>query len=190
MRFEHYINEEVVKIFKTEEEIDSLIKKNCKYYKSLGNFHFFRGIKQNSGGQFGENSVRQNRKSRGMTARSAKSVNKWLVKNGHTDRSKSMFAGSDPTRLYLFSQNIYEIFPIGKFNYTFIKVADINMFGKYDSEIRALKDYDMEGDPFNYLDNMNDIIITNKNMKEAYDKKYEIWFDCKSYYYKYFSSYG
>ena len=116
---------------------------------------------------------------------------KWDLKKIIDDRSKSIFAGSDPTRLFLFSKNIYEIFPIGKFNYTFIKVTDINMSGgKYDNEIMALKNYDMEGDPFDYLDNIDDVIKTNKGIKEAHDKKYEIWFDCKKYYYKFYESYG
>ena len=190
MRLKNYINEKVIQLIETEEEIDSLIQKNCKYYLSLGKFQFYRGIKQNSGGQYGKNSVRQDRRPRGMSGRSAKSMNNWLVKNGHTDRSKSVFAGSDNTRLFLFSKNIYEIFPIGKFNYTWIKVTDINMSGgNYDGEILALKNYDMEGDPYGYLDNMmKDIIVTNKGIKEAYDKKYEIWFDCKSYYYKFYQT--
>lgn len=183
MKFEQYLNE-VVKPIETKDEILKLIEKNCKYYLSLtknGEYKFYRGIKKIYV-KFGEKSVRQDRVPRGMEPKQAKILNDWLLKNGHIDRSKSVFANSDKTKLGLFSSMQYEIFPIGKFNYTYVKAFDINMTSnsEYKDAISAL----MYGKSYigNYEEEIKQAFVTNKGIKEAHDKKYEIWFDCKKYY--------
>jgi hypothetical protein len=63
----------------------------------------------------GTSSVRKDRNPRGMNIIVAERLNKWLVKNGHNDRSKSFMVTSGDPRLF---GDEFFVFPMGKFKYT------------------------------------------------------------------------
>ena len=182
MRLQQYLNENIT----TVEELNELIHKNCKYYLKLteGKYIFKRGM---SGGidTFGKKKVRQNRRPLGMEDRDFYKLNIWLDKNNHVRRDKAVIATNITSTRSQFGE-VYWMFPIGKFNYTWLKANDMN-----------ITDYSTGWDPTAVIEffrfgevraelmtgNFEDYFTTNKNIKIAYRKEFEIWFNCKEYYY-------
>ncbi len=117
-----------------------------------------------------------------------KALNQWLAKNGHADRSKSVSVTSDYETAAYFGQP-YWVFPIGKFKYTFVPSKDFNDDSVYwsgDSMVTYLKYYEAgELDQFNAMNEFdpNRAFTTNKGFVMAIKKQYEIWIQCKQYYY-------
>ena len=91
------------------------IQKECSYYLSLtGGKPFYKGMSKMLG-DFGKKKVRKDRKSLGMLSNEADGLNKWLVQNGHCDRSKSVIASSSRSHCSEFGSSVFAIYPIGKF---------------------------------------------------------------------------
>jgi len=187
-RLQTYLNEkDVILPVDHVNDIKKSIQDKCKPYLSLTkDMMFYRAMNTpNDNRQYaGIKLVRQDRKSRGMDKKGANNVNSWLEEHGHMRRDQSVFAVSDKTKLGLYgsSKGRYVIYPVGKFDYTYIKVGDMNLAGRseYGDAITALiRNIKMDL----HETQLKEMFVTNKNIKEAYNKKYEIWFRCKLYYY-------
>ena len=167
MRLLHFLNEDI-------NQLISFIERDCKYYLSLlkNKTPFYRGMIVNN--DYGKKQVRDDRKPRGMKQEVANNLNDWLKKNGHTTRNNSVISTSNIYDAINFGNgNVYFIYPIGRFNYSYVRSTDIN-----NNDNSGYKKYYIEE-----YKKLKDFIITNHNINEAYNKKYEIWFDCKEYYY-------
>ena len=131
--------------------------------------------------------VRKNRKPRGMDKLTFKKFNTWLLKNGHNKRDESFSVGN-PTKVNMsIFGPLYYVFPIGKFSYSWAETQDIN---KYDTRTGwgsltvdsffdpIVDDYHSELEkPF------EEYFYTDTGIKKAYDNGYELWINCKKYYY-------
>ena len=182
MRLQQYLNENIT----TVEELNELIHKNCKYYLKLteGKYIFKRGMSSDID-IFGKKKVRQNRRPRGMDKNIFGKLNTWLDQSNHVRRDKAVIATNIINNISQFGVT-YWIFPIGKFNYTWLKANDMN-----------ITDYSTEWDPTAVIEffrfgevrselmtgNFEDYFTTNKGIKIAYKNEYELWFSCKEYYY-------
>ncbi len=182
-KFINYLNEQEKLSLSV---INKSIHKDCKYYLSLvGNDLFTRGMKiKNS---IGKKRVRQDRTPSGMDRFTFWELNKWLEKNGHLKRDNVLIANSITQPNTWFGANHY-IFPIDKFSYTFIKVRDINTEDKRTGWSRfTVENYLSNPDVFDKESTLSSpfhtYFVTNKNIKIAHKNQYEIWFDCKEYYY-------
>lgn len=179
-----------------EESIDEFIKdiiKNCKYYISQLNRNqisvpFVRGISRSKlKSPFGKKSVRQDRKPLATKKEVFNEINDYFEEKGHARRDKSVIATSNYEWTKFFGVPTY-IFPIGKFNYTFVKTYDFNKLKYLDRAPQLLQDFmrnqikdeDKIDQALELLDNW---VVTNKKMHVPYEMGYEIWFDCKEYYY-------
>jgi hypothetical protein len=177
---------------------------DCKYYVSLLRKNdikepFYRGVhnyKQDTiiDTILYKKLVRKDRKPFGMLDDEAKRLNTWLIDHGHTDRSKSVMASSDQDAVDLFGTPLC-FWPIGKFNYTYCKTGDLNEPNNISRDIHWALNYlfmkltlndkkeDLEKE---WIDKANtyleDFFVTNGGIHKAYNGKYEIWFDCDSYY--------
>lgn len=196
---------------RTPYEIDDLwddIKKKCKPYLGLlkGKQPLFRGIHDVSGTRitttdmvFGIKKVRKNRISKGTPAKEFKLLNKWLEGNQHARRDRSISVTASQDTATFFGQNSW-IFPIGKFDYSWVRSPDMNHTNKntgYFVSKWDLNDPEKQAtiEEFLYayyagtLDirtkqaDLKHFVTTNKGFDEAYRKGYEIWIDCKEYYY-------
>ncbi len=196
MKFKQYLTENKSKL------INSLIQENCKPYLKLikGKTPLYRGMdyKNNIWGDIltGQKKVRTDRKPRSHTPlKYFKIINTWLEKNGHNRRDNTVICINDKTRLAMFGAP-YKIFPLGKISYTWVDSHDFNitdnssgwqsgMFN-YLPYIKAGKEAE---DRFNkdYKLKMSKPVIqyfhTDDNFDKGYNKKYEFWIKCKSYYY-------
>jgi len=206
MRLNKYVNESE----KSDEgikEVIKLIKNDCKpYLKTISNkTPFMRGIAKVKSSlkypdpgfirTYGLTHVRQDRM--GLSNRSNTKIdgvmffdllNKWLRENGHADRSKSISCTSDNGTAGYFGSPFF-IFPTGKFDYTYVKSPDFNedsLWWAADVMETYLK-YWARGDlrPFEAMNEFDPdrAFTTNKGINEAWKNGYEIWFQCKSYYY-------
>jgi len=221
MRLQQYIIDESRSVeIDNYYELTKMIHKDCKPYLSLlGNKKpLYRGMDEDI--DVGVKSVRQDRTPLGMYKIQANQLNKWLKKNGHVPRNKAVFATSNKHNVDLFGNTFY-IFPIGKFNYTFIKSKDINIedirtgwsddildimfpteagqnffnipdFIKhsykpsddcYSLSADVIRIGDLKGRMSCIENAFSKYFVTNKNFNEAYKEGYEIWFDCKKYYF-------
>lgn len=188
MRFGEYIKEAYRSMdIMTSMNASKRIHKDCKpYLKLLGKREpLRRGM--NEGSQYGsilfKKKVRKDRRARIGGANEAKFLNELLEKYGHIRRDKSVMANNRSTAT--FGQQYY-IFPIGKFNYTWVRAEDWNFSydktgwrkpgtGWRDSELEIEEDFKRQHD----MDN----IVTNKGFNTAHKMEYEIWMDCKEYYF-------
>jgi hypothetical protein len=185
------------------------IKKKCKPYLSLlkGKEPLFRGLhdisdskatfndeedvlvnKTDVGLGYGIKKVRKNRTPKGTNKKDFLLVNKWLDSHGHARRDQSISVTADKIQADYFGANSW-VFPIGKFDYSWVKSPDFNHSCNTTGYV--------PGDVFHYLrkfyagtldteskqGNLDFFITTNKGFEEAYKKDYEIWIDCKEYYY-------
>jgi len=220
MRLQQYIIDESRSVEIDNYELTKMIHKDCKPYLSLlGNKKpLYRGMREDI--DTGVKVVRQDRNSLGMLQSQADQLNKWLKKNGHVPRNKAVFVTSNKEDVDLFGNPFY-FFPIGKFNYTFVKSKDANMedvrtgwsddlleimfptsvgqhffnipdFIKYnykpsddcyDLGADVIRKGDLKGKMSCIENAIKNYFVTNKNFNEAYKKGYEIWFDCKKYYF-------
>jgi hypothetical protein len=124
-----------------------------------------------------------------MNAYTADIFNEWLEQEGHIRRDSAVIASSKPGPSTMFGMNNY-IFPIGKFNYTWVRAKDVNIndgkTGWYESAVENFL-IDPEGFDTDYKVKLpkpfHTYFTTNKGISEAYDNNYEIWFNCKAYYF-------
>jgi hypothetical protein len=127
-----------------------------------------------------------------MNSDTFKKLNKWLQDNNHVRRDKAVIAANIGDNIFqnMFGQ-VYYIFPIGKFNYTWLKSRDINMkdisSGWYEYAVDNFFIYGEKTFDSDYKINLNkpfkEYFTTNKGIEKAWKEYYEIWFDCKEYYY-------
>jgi hypothetical protein len=126
--------------------------------------------------------TREDRRPRAMPRKDFDELNKWLEENGHLRRDNTVIATSKED-IGLFGRPCW-FFPVGKFNYTFVKSKDINYSDAYASNAcrDIIKNWPVY--PLTKEENkiLNSNIITNKDIHTAYRKNYEIWFACKEYY--------
>jgi len=204
MRFKQYLQERLKpKEVPTLDEINSIIQKDCKPYLKLlkGKEPLYRGV--NSPDVFGKKNTKKDRIPRGSSNYEFGFINQWLIKNGHNNRKDNiMICTSDYKRAQRFGIVCY-VFPIGKISYTWIDAKDFNennwSTGWYSTFIiDYLENVDFNLNNFEdnpsmkeYEKNYNykmskpfaDYFHTDENFNTAYEKGYEIWFKCKSYYY-------
>jgi len=109
------------------QNVVDIINKNCsKYLKETKGKWFKRSmdIRSMKKGQVGYRKVRQDRKPQGMEKSTADDLNKWLIKNGHADRSKSVICSRDSNPLF---GDGFWIFIEGNYKYTWADTPDLNM---------------------------------------------------------------
>jgi len=171
-----------------------LIEKDCSYYlnltKNTGPFN--RAVKQvGQQDELIKKKTRTDRQPIGMGFEIFDEFNKWLQKNSHIRRDKSISASSSGPALQKFG-TLYYFFPIGKFNYTWVKARDINMddtkTGWRRNEVGIyFFNLDQKDPHFKEMTKLDvkkfpTFFTTNKGIEIAHKNKYEIWFDCKEYY--------
>lgn len=187
MKFYNYINERSGISFDLNTDVsqfNEFIHKNCKYYLQLtqGIYIFKRGLNHHTDSA-GKKDVRQNRRPRGMQDYIFEQLNDWLEKNNHVRRDKAVIAANIKNNTSMFG-DVYWIFPIGKFDYTWLMAGDMNMSDPntgWDSI--APIDFFRHGYSDEIIGNFEDYFVTNSSLKTAWMQKYEIWFNCKQYYY-------
>lgn len=210
-------------------ELAKVISKECKKYvkETKGNW-FQRGMSLDLDPRMpgGYRETRKDRKPLGMMGITFKPFNKWLVKNGHADRSKSISCSRRASSLF---GERYTIFIEGNYKYTWLRGEDVNedddrtgwyssiaddFFHKANSDYSIFgpehlrdKKYEKLGELYDLgvplTDGQEQIIInefekevrewinkefpkyftTNKGMSTAFKNNYEIWFECKGYYF-------
>ena len=107
-------------------DIAKIISQNCKkYLKDTKGKWFQKSMEIRLGPKIpaGYKTVRQDRRSLGMAQDIANKFNKWLVKNGHADRSKSVMCSRDGSEM--FGRPFY-VFIEGDYKYTWVDAHDIN----------------------------------------------------------------
>ncbi len=132
MKFNQYLTEGFDK--KTpykDDEIFDILKRDCRPYISMlekNNIKkpFERGVYgERIDGYLAIKTVRQDRNAKGNAHGTAPAFNNWLGSNGHNQRDKSISIISHAPDVF---GRVFYVFPIGKFNYTFIKQCnDINI---------------------------------------------------------------
>ena len=192
MRFYSYINEKQSYV----DEYIETIKKDCKPYLDLLKKErigfFYRGAYTSK--PFEKKDVRKNRKPQGTKKSVFVEINKLLEKNKHVRRDQSIMVTSDKNWAKGFGNMVYMVFPIGRFDYSWISLIDFNkiqseafaynfagpesmgdyLFGEFDlisdKEKKEIEDY------------LLGMITTNKGIKKAYVNGFEVWMNPKSYY--------
>ena len=199
MRLHRYINEQTnIEAYDFKDDLISavkLINDNCAYYLTLlkARTPLYRGMEKAKIDdlQVGKKKVRQNRKPLATGKKVFVKFNKWLRENKHVRRDKAVIATSDKGHVGLFG-NPYFIFPIGKFDYTWIKAKDVNVSDKTGWKDMYVEDffdpyYEEERKKGKYgvltEKEFSSYFTTNKDFDIAYNKGYEIWFSCKEYYF-------
>jgi len=206
--------------FSAEDVFDD-IKKKCKPYLRLlkGKEPLYRGLHDISDAKatqvedeedvlinrtdvglgYGIKKVRKNRKPKGTPDKDFRLLNKWLDGNQHARRDKSISTTTDKLHVQLFGNNSW-VFPIGKFDYSWVKSPDMNHTNKntgYFVSSWDLSDPEKQATISEFLRayysgtldvrtkqaDLKHFVTTNKGFDEAYRKGYEIWIDCKEYYY-------
>lgn len=185
-----------------DDDIDSmmqLIEKDCKkYLKLLGKNRrpLLRGSKYP--GMMGISQVRQDRRTSGATMfgeNGVKFLKEWLKKNGYPERTKSIIVTSDRQHTKLFTGGVvgdsFYIFPIGSsWKFAYCKLTDFN----FDQEVaRSLRKAGKAMEPptddetIEMVSDDADLeltnFISNDNFSMAYKRGWEMWFDCKKFYY-------
>ena len=192
MRLKDYLNEQKMQLVTTDyDEKINIIKRDCKYYLKLlkGKKPMVRGMKADiiDNNDMTKKQVRQDRRPKGMSTRTANAFNKWLEENGHVRRDRSVFLTSGIDFIKSMHGEPYYIFPIGKFNYTWVKAKDVNLtdgFTGWDAVyVEAYFRDDFNRDLIDGLDDFPKFFFTNTGFDTAYNEKYEIWMDCKEYYF-------
>lgn len=199
MRLLRFVNEAYKEVADNEEEIIKILRRDCKKYVSLLEMPFKREMKMDipkSTADFALYS-KKTRKIRmpkgGMFADSYEMINEWLVDNGHFSRIRDVLIASSRTT-GLFGDQFF-VFPIKMKGFTYVKAGDFN-FGSnnwyaigvsniVDDMVDAGYDEDKIRQKLTeFLDkNFKNAFVTNKNIKKAYDYGYEIWFNCREYYF-------
>lgn len=202
MRLLKYIVEEEKAVAVEEKEKEALVKKNCKQYLRLlkGRRSLARGMRIHTlvrPNELGKKKVRKDRIPRGTHPETFAKFNEWLESAGHVRRDQAFMTTSNIADVGKFGAP-YFVFPIGKFNYTWMRAKDFNIDDRstgwdtfYPARfVKALKRE--KGKIMKHLltpvqrlilKKVPSYFITNKDFDIAYDKKFEIWFDCKEYYF-------
>jgi hypothetical protein len=162
----------------------TLIKRDCKKYLGLlkGKEPLRRGMTISlQDGILFKRSVRQDRKARLTVPERSGIANKWLEKNKHVRRDRAVIASSKERKVFGYE---YYIFPIGKFNYTWIRGKDWNFRSEHGwdgAEVGILG----PGKIIEMLDKQqrDGNIVTNKGWDNMYKNGFEVWMDCKEYYF-------
>jgi hypothetical protein len=185
MKFYNYLNEKDYDL----EKFNNIIQRDCKHYLNFtkGVYMFKRGM-QNENKDFGVKQVRQDRQPRAMNSWEFKELNKWLEENNHVRRDKAMIAANLKGSSSIFG-SVYHVFPIGKFNYTWLWANDINLNDSNTNwkacYIREFLKFGKEKVP-----EFEVYFHTNEGIKEAWKNEYETWFECKQYYFFSASKFG
>ena len=180
-RLKQYIRE--YKSVGFEDNIEGMlqvIESECKKYLKLlkGKTPLYRGGRYP--GIMGISGVRQDRKAIGVFSKGqVEFVNKWLEKSKYPRRDKSLITTPDPAHAQQFaSGNIYYVFPIGKnWDFAYTKAKDFNFSGELSMRLGQIATHKKEAKEF--LSGF----ISDDNFNKAYNKKWEIWFNCKKFYY-------
>lgn len=230
MKFKTFLNEKtkLIKNF-NEDDIADVLVENCSAYihllKSKGiNAPFIRRIWQpiiHVLPPLLHGEVHKDRTPQGHPGTFAL-LNNWLQKNKHCRRDKSVIAISKEKNFASVFGNLSTlIFPIGNFDYSFVRSADIHLQrtvliekNMKKEKIEKLIDIIRKGTllfrdellwiffsekikksvyetMYNYppkevIDEVKKVFPsyfeTNENIEEAFQKEYEIWFDCDDYY--------
>ena len=164
----------------------TLIKRDCKKYLGLlkGKEPLRRGMTISlENGILFKRDVRQDRRARLAIPERSDAANKWLEKNKHVRRDKAVMASSRERKIFGYE---YYMFPIGKFNYTWIRGKDWNFRsdsgdGWDGSEMGMSKPHKI----LEMLDRQQRLgnIVTNKGWDNMYRNGFEVWMDCKEYYF-------
>jgi hypothetical protein len=197
MRLNNYITEETKKLDELEpDQFVKLIARNCKkYLKLLGNNHpLYKGLSL-SGSLAGMKEVRQDRHSMGTSTVTYKYVNKWLGKKGWPRRDKSVICTANESYAYDFGGAVM-IFPFDmNYGYAWIEARDFNDWSFVDDKskmptswdigtLEHIIEYSAQEERFERADKYLEAFVhANKGFREAYGNMYEIWFNCKQYYY-------
>lgn len=186
MKFYNFLNESGVG------SINKAIQRDCGTYlnfiKRINDHVFTRSMEPSTlkNKKFGTKDVRKNRIPKGMDPMTFIKLNEWLQANGHNRRDKSVSAGAKAD--VLFGERFY-FFPIGKFSYSWLESADMNIedakTGWYPDAPRLY----FENPEFDttYGDALKkpfaDYFHTDEGISTAYKNNFEVWFNCSSYYY-------
>lgn len=176
---------EAEKIFSKPEDFVQGVKKNCKPYLRLlaGRIPLVKGTRKLPLHSMGVKDTRQDRIPRAFSRRLYPILNDWLESNGGARRDKSVIGSSEGRTLF---GNLFYIFPAGNMNYTFVRSTDIN-FSNIDYSPKDLDNYLDYLRTFDRDDDIEDIVKKffgfNEGFDEAYKNGYEIWFQCKYYYF-------
>ena len=196
MKFNKYINEELESLDSSSpEEISHLIKKKCsKYLKLIGNRKpLYRGMESQyaQAGKYpnkvyiGKKAVRKNRTPKGTEQITFKFVNDWLSNKGWPRRDSSMICTSNETWANTFG-NAFYVFPINSsYGYAWVDSHDFNTMSLKDMgewNIGELEDH-AHNNPKEGIKMLEDHVRGNKKFNAAYNREYEIWIDCKEYYF-------
>lgn len=185
MRLKQYLTDEY-KQYKDIEDLAIKIKKNCGSYlnavKTLDH-PFLRAMKppiKYGNIAFGEKDVRQNRKTRLLSRSLAKTMNKWLESKKGARRDKSVIATSKLRSTHRGFGHPFWIFPVGKLKYSFVMAWDLNISDDlwepfiFNTWLKNPEKTTFDPEPYFYH---------NTQIKKAFQNSWEIWFECKKYYY-------
>jgi hypothetical protein len=184
MRFENFVKESKVENIEEILEIKEKIEKECKFYLKLlkGKEPLVRGVNFRSFFKMevsGLKYIRKDRTPKGTKDDYFEMINKWLKSKGHVPRDNCLFSTSKKD-LASFHGLISYVYPVGKFDYSWINAKDFNIKdGKWPG-INELFSLYSKDEALNILEKR---ITTNKGFDEAYNSGFEIWFGCKKYYY-------
>ena len=213
MKFQQYITEYKSKQTEDFDKLWAKIDKDCSKYFSLlkNNPPFLRAAAYP--GQMGVSSVRQDRAAAGAMFHGKIAIdffNNWLQKNGFPRRDKSITATSDYSHARKFSKggknDVFYIFPIGSsWNFAYCKSKDFNYDHNLGMMARNLQSHQSKLDrdaefPFISADEkemsqsavkasikeINKFLkkyIANDSLTVPGDKGWEVWFNCKKFYY-------
>ncbi len=167
------------------DEFNSLLQKNCKPYlqliKSLKH-PFIREMTIDN--KMGIKQVRQDRQPKGTDRIVFRRFNDWLQKNGHNRRDNSAIASFVAPGIHGWA---FYIFPMGKFNYTWIEAKDVNIavdttgWKQYATDNYNFDIDKYEGGSERLKKSFKDYFTTDSGYDKAARNGYEIWFNCKQY---------
>ena len=182
MKFYNYLKEkDILDVSYDISDLNDKIQQNCKQYLRLiqGKDPLFRGMDMDD--HYGKKKVRKNRMSQGMSDELFKEFNKWLEKNGHNRRDKSISVITDPEHAETFGRAYY-VFPLDKMSYSFVKAMDINMDDPRTDWSPNLLRQHLNVSEENNRD-LGSFFFTDKGFDKAYKNNFEIWINSDSYYY-------
>jgi len=203
MRLQNYIIESEKEIrVENISKLCNLIKKNCNQYIKLlkGKKPLFRSIHTDAWYHAGIKNVRKDRFSRLMGLAMLGFMDKYLKSKNLPLRKESMICTPNESHIRMFGGQRCFVFPIGKFKYAMVRSSDMNFSNSNrtwapDELSSRISDYytysggekteegrEEKTDLYEYLDKSIDG-NSQKAFNEAYKNSYEMWFDCKQYYY-------
>lgn len=212
MRLKEYLTESILDEIDGTEEWQLFyldMVKECKKWFSLDkkDLILYRGIRDEKRPYF--KTKVEFRKSSVVYNKYFKRLNKELKKYGHVSRDKCILTTPNEKHTSFFADvtgATYVILPVGNFKYSFVKSKDFNQVNTrtkwaadkmyfafdYPEVPEALSDDTVITGSFKFKSQeeadkfieyqMKNNIVSNKNIKEAIKKNYEVWISCKEYY--------